>query len=236
MVSCAFTRGCWRPRRCSRGTYQGNLRTPRSAPGQHLGVSRDGESAPAFDGHHVAIYLADFSGPYRRLLERGPGTQESDQHQYRFQDIVDLGRWPGVVHSSSTRSQHAPPDVCAAAGQPQRGATNRASRRDTNTRAGRCRLTGERAEDWRPRPDRDVPLWNVGLKPLLADWRMQAHQKERVKDLCTADGSSPRLDLSQSSFVRSNAPSSASPRQCEASRWVLLDEGIGSFLLPDLSS
>jgi hypothetical protein len=47
-------------------------------------------SAPAFDGHHVAIYIADFSGPYRQLLARGLVTEESDQHQYRFQDIVDL--------------------------------------------------------------------------------------------------------------------------------------------------
>ena len=46
--------------------------------------------APAFDGHHIAVYLADFSGPYRRLSELGLITEESDQHQYRFQDIVAL--------------------------------------------------------------------------------------------------------------------------------------------------
>jgi hypothetical protein len=46
--------------------------------------------APAFDGHHVAVYLADFSGPYRRLLERDLVSEESDQHQYRFEDITDL--------------------------------------------------------------------------------------------------------------------------------------------------
>lgn len=44
---------------------------------------------PAFDGHHVAIYIADFSGPYRRLGERGLVSQEDDQHQYRFKEIVD---------------------------------------------------------------------------------------------------------------------------------------------------
>jgi hypothetical protein len=47
-------------------------------------------AAPAFDGHHIAIYLADFSGPHRRLLEKGLITEESDQHQYRFEDIVDV--------------------------------------------------------------------------------------------------------------------------------------------------
>lgn len=54
-------------------------------------VFREGDAAPApYDGHHVAIYLADFSGPHRMLLERGLVTEESDPHQYRFQDIVDL--------------------------------------------------------------------------------------------------------------------------------------------------
>jgi hypothetical protein len=43
-----------------------------------------------FDGHHIQVYLADFSGPYRRLIERGLVSQEDDQHQYRFIDIVDL--------------------------------------------------------------------------------------------------------------------------------------------------
>jgi len=59
--------------------------------GQHLVFRETDAPAPAFDGHHVAVYLADFSGPYRRLLERGLITEESDQHQYRFQDIVDPG-------------------------------------------------------------------------------------------------------------------------------------------------
>ncbi|MBI3515496.1 MAG: hypothetical protein HY060_15775 [Proteobacteria bacterium] len=43
-----------------------------------------------YDGHHLQIYLADFSGPHKRLLERGLVTEESDQFQYRFKDIVDL--------------------------------------------------------------------------------------------------------------------------------------------------
>ena len=44
---------------------------------------------PDYDGHHVQIYIADFSGPHRRLLERGLVTEESSEHQYRFRDIVD---------------------------------------------------------------------------------------------------------------------------------------------------
>jgi hypothetical protein len=59
-------------------------------PDQVLVFSESEEEQPEFDGHHVQIYLADFSGPYRRLLERGLVSQEDDQHQYRFIDIVDL--------------------------------------------------------------------------------------------------------------------------------------------------
>jgi hypothetical protein len=44
---------------------------------------------PPYDGHHIQIYVGDFAGPYRRLVERGLIMEESDQHQYRFKDIVD---------------------------------------------------------------------------------------------------------------------------------------------------
>jgi predicted enzyme related to lactoylglutathione lyase len=45
---------------------------------------------PEYDGHHIQITLVDFSGPHRKLLERGLISEESDQHQYRMLDIVDL--------------------------------------------------------------------------------------------------------------------------------------------------
>jgi len=44
---------------------------------------------PEYDGHHVQIYVTDFSGPHRRLLERRLITEESDEYQYRFRDLVD---------------------------------------------------------------------------------------------------------------------------------------------------
>ncbi|MDP6705836.1 MAG: hypothetical protein QF893_05790 [Alphaproteobacteria bacterium] len=54
-------------------------------------VFRETEAAPpAYDGHHLQIYVAGFSGPHARLAERGLITEESNQCQYRFQDIVDL--------------------------------------------------------------------------------------------------------------------------------------------------
>jgi catechol 2,3-dioxygenase-like lactoylglutathione lyase family enzyme len=45
---------------------------------------------PDYDGHHIQITLVDFSGPHKKLVERGLISEESDQHQYRFLDIVDV--------------------------------------------------------------------------------------------------------------------------------------------------
>ena len=53
-------------------------------------VYRETDDPPAdYDGHHIQIYVADFSGPHARLDERDLITEESNQHQYRFLDIVD---------------------------------------------------------------------------------------------------------------------------------------------------
>lgn len=43
----------------------------------------------AYDGHHIALYVADFARPHDELARRNLITEESDQWQYRFQDIVD---------------------------------------------------------------------------------------------------------------------------------------------------
>lgn len=42
-----------------------------------------------YDGHHIAIYVANFSTPHKKLKQAGLVTEESDAHQYRFQSIVD---------------------------------------------------------------------------------------------------------------------------------------------------
>ena len=44
---------------------------------------------PEYDGHHIAIYISDFSGPHRWLKERGLITLERGQYEWRFIDIVD---------------------------------------------------------------------------------------------------------------------------------------------------
>ena len=43
-----------------------------------------------YDKHHAQIFIADFSGPYRRLKELGLISMESNEYEYRFKDIVDL--------------------------------------------------------------------------------------------------------------------------------------------------
>ena len=57
---------------------------------QRLRFRETARPLPDYDGHHVQIYISDFSGPHRRLLERGLVTEESDEYQYRFRDLVDL--------------------------------------------------------------------------------------------------------------------------------------------------
>ena len=74
-----------------------NVKRDRGAAVAHVRVGRcqtlhfreTPQPIPAYDGHHVAVYVADFSGPHDFLERHGLITQESDEHQYRFQAIVD---------------------------------------------------------------------------------------------------------------------------------------------------
>ena len=56
---------------------------------QYLRFRETDRRQPDFDGHHVQIYITDFSGPYCRLAELGLITREDNQYQYRFCAIVD---------------------------------------------------------------------------------------------------------------------------------------------------
>ena len=56
---------------------------------QRLRFRETARPLPEYDGHHVQIYVTDFSGPHRRLLERGLIAEESDEYQYRFRALVD---------------------------------------------------------------------------------------------------------------------------------------------------
>lgn len=56
---------------------------------QHLYFRETERPIPPFDGHHIQIYVANISGPHRRLAERGLVSQEDSRYQFRFKDIVD---------------------------------------------------------------------------------------------------------------------------------------------------
>lgn len=47
------------------------------------------KKVPVYDGHHIAIYCSDFSGPYSIIKKHDHISEESDQHQYRFTNIFD---------------------------------------------------------------------------------------------------------------------------------------------------
>ena len=57
---------------------------------QHLLFRETDKPLPDYDEHHVQIYVVNFSGPHKRLGERGLVNREDNQYQYRFRDITDL--------------------------------------------------------------------------------------------------------------------------------------------------
>lgn len=58
-------------------------------PDQFLLYRETDRRPEPYDGAHVQITLVDFSGPHERLLAKRLVSEESDQHQYRFEDVVD---------------------------------------------------------------------------------------------------------------------------------------------------
>ena len=74
----------------ARATVNGERCAEVSMGGNQRLIFRETDAEiPAYDGHHLAIYVANFSQPHAALNERDLITEESDQHQYRFQAIVD---------------------------------------------------------------------------------------------------------------------------------------------------
>lgn len=57
--------------------------------GQELVFRETDKPLPDYDGHHIQVYVANFSKPHKQLVDRKILTEESNQYQYRFNDIVD---------------------------------------------------------------------------------------------------------------------------------------------------
>ena len=70
----------------SRGLSQATVQV---GAGQSLGFRETSSPLPSYDGHHIQVYVADFSGMHQRLQKLRAVSEESDQHQYRFLDITD---------------------------------------------------------------------------------------------------------------------------------------------------
>jgi hypothetical protein len=58
-------------------------------PSQELRFRETKEPIPAYDGHHIAIYVSNFSRNHDWLAGRGLVTEESNPYQYRFNWIAD---------------------------------------------------------------------------------------------------------------------------------------------------
>lgn len=56
---------------------------------QKLMYTETSAPQPEYDGHHIQVYIADFSTPYLWLKDRGLITMETDEAEWRFQWIVD---------------------------------------------------------------------------------------------------------------------------------------------------
>jgi len=56
---------------------------------QWIDFRESDEDLLPYDGHHLAVYIANFSGPYEWLKARDLIKQDVRNHQFRMQEIVD---------------------------------------------------------------------------------------------------------------------------------------------------
>lgn len=62
-----------------------------------------------YDGHHIAIYVANFSRAYVYLKDRGLISEDVRNHQYRFKEIIDPDNGSCVfLLEHEVRSLHHP--------------------------------------------------------------------------------------------------------------------------------
>lgn len=65
------------------------LCTVKVGPEQELRFRETADQIEPYNGHHIAVYVADFSGPHGWLNERQLIVEETSEHQYRYNWIVD---------------------------------------------------------------------------------------------------------------------------------------------------
>lgn len=70
-------------------SYKGDSARVKVGRNQNLIFTGTDKKIPRYDGHHIAVYIANFSRAHQFLLSRDLIMEESNAHQYRFRDIVD---------------------------------------------------------------------------------------------------------------------------------------------------
>ena len=77
--------------------------------GQQLRFVETEDPIQDYDGHHIAVYVANVSKAYSHLERKGLIMQEMGGHQYRFKDIVDPKTSERVMElEHEVRSLHHP--------------------------------------------------------------------------------------------------------------------------------
>jgi hypothetical protein len=76
---------------------------------QHLIFREGAAQLPPYDGHHIQVYIKDYAATQKRLEKLGLVTEISNEHQFRFTDIVDLEtKQPLFVIEHEVRSTQNP--------------------------------------------------------------------------------------------------------------------------------
>lgn len=88
---------------------QGPVARVKVGRNQWLVFEETRETRLPYDGHHIAIYVANFSRPYGLLKSRGLITEDVRNHQFRFKELVDPRNGDSVfLLEHEVRSLHHP--------------------------------------------------------------------------------------------------------------------------------
>lgn len=88
---------------------QGTLGRVKIGRNQSLVFRETKEPLVPYDGHHIAIYVANFSRAYGYLKDRGLISEDVRNHQYRFKEIIDPDNGSCVfLVEHEVRSLHHP--------------------------------------------------------------------------------------------------------------------------------
>ena len=88
---------------------QGTLGRVQIGRNQSLVFRETKEPLVPYDGHHIAIYVANFSRAYSYLKDRGLISEDVRNHQYRFKEIIDPDNGSCVfLVEHEVRSLHHP--------------------------------------------------------------------------------------------------------------------------------